>query len=144
VTHVAELVLGVGEPGAETSARALRGVEVPVAYARRRCLIDHLERMQEVLEEAGTAPRGSTSATRPCWRSRRLRAGTEGHQEHGGVEHVGVVVLNESPALRVPALGHDLAVDGVSRGHPAHEVAGQTALASDADRPLDRNPRHQP
>jgi hypothetical protein len=53
VTHVAELVLGVGEPGAETSARALRGVEVPVAYARRRCLIDHLERMQEVLEEAG-------------------------------------------------------------------------------------------
>jgi len=27
-----------------------------VAYARRRCLIDHLERLQEVLEEAGYGP----------------------------------------------------------------------------------------
>jgi len=33
-THVAELILGLGEPGAETSALELRAVEVPVAYAR--------------------------------------------------------------------------------------------------------------
>jgi hypothetical protein len=52
-TQVAELVLGIGEVGAETSARELRGVVVPVVYARRRCLIDHLERLQEVLEEGG-------------------------------------------------------------------------------------------
>lgn len=52
-THVAELVLGVGEAGAETSARELRGAEVPVVRARRRCLIDHLERLQEVLAASG-------------------------------------------------------------------------------------------
>ncbi len=52
-THVAELVLGIGDPGAETSARKLRGVEVPLDHARRRCLIDHLERLQEILEEGG-------------------------------------------------------------------------------------------
>jgi hypothetical protein len=50
---VAELVLGVGEPGAETSARELRGAEVPVVHARRRCLIDHLERLQKILADAG-------------------------------------------------------------------------------------------
>ncbi len=52
-THVAELVLGLGETGAETSARELRGLVVPVVYARRRCLIDHLERLQEVLADGG-------------------------------------------------------------------------------------------
>ncbi len=53
---MAELVLGVGQPGAETSARALRGVEVPVAYARRPLSDHHPERLQEVLEEAGYGP----------------------------------------------------------------------------------------
>ena len=55
-TQVAELVLGLGETGAETSARELPGAVVPVVYARRRCLIDHLERLQEVLADGGFGP----------------------------------------------------------------------------------------
>ena len=43
----------IGEPEAKTGGRELRGAEVPVVHARRRCLIDHLERLQQLLEEVG-------------------------------------------------------------------------------------------
>lgn len=48
---MAEFVLARGEPGAETSARELRSVEVPVLCARPACLIDHLECFQDLLPQ---------------------------------------------------------------------------------------------
>ncbi len=50
---VTELALWIGDTGAKTGGRELRGAEVPVVYARRRCLNDHLERLQQLLEEVG-------------------------------------------------------------------------------------------
>ncbi len=80
-THVAELVLGLGETGAETSARELRGLVVPVVYARRRCLIDHLERLQEVLADGGFG------AARIDVGDDTLRAVETGDAGRGGGEH---------------------------------------------------------
>jgi hypothetical protein len=52
MTQVSELVLAPDrEP--EPASREVRAVEVPVVVARRRCLLDHLERLQEVLDELG-------------------------------------------------------------------------------------------
>ena len=49
----------------------------------------------------------------------------QGHEEQGGVEHVGVVVLDERPATGVPAALHDLAVDAVPGRAPAGMSAGR-------------------
>lgn len=52
-TQVAELALGPGPDQAETSTRELAAPELPVVWARRRCLIDHVARLQDLLEERG-------------------------------------------------------------------------------------------
>jgi hypothetical protein len=61
-----------------------------------------------------------------------------------GVEHVGVVVLDERPPTGVPAALHDLDIDAVADRRPVGEVGGQAALAGDAERTLDRDPAQQP
>ena len=66
------------------------------------------------------------------------------HQQHGGVEHVGVVVLDERAALGVPAALHDLAVDRVAGAAPAWAVGGESALVGDPEGAFDRDPAHQP
>lgn len=53
-THVSHLLLRGGE--AEIEARTVPHPELPVAYARRQCLYDHLQRLQDVLEAEGLGP----------------------------------------------------------------------------------------
>jgi hypothetical protein len=53
-TQVAHLVLR-GE-AAQTEDHTAEHVELPVAYARRRCLYDHLQRLQDLLEAEGFGP----------------------------------------------------------------------------------------
>src|ERR687890_1861861 len=62
------------------------------------------------------------------------------HHEQGGVEGVRAVILYEAILLGVPALLHDLLVDGVTLGHPAPVPRGQSALAGDPARPLQGHP----
>ena len=68
----------------------------------------------------------------------------ERHQQDCRIEHVGPFVLHERLALLAPALLHQPAVDLVPHGHPAHEVAGEGAVACDPDRAVERDPAHQP
>src|SRR5215217_4201533 len=44
----------------------------------------------------------------------------------------------------MPCTGHDLAIDGIAHGEPAHHIGGHPALPGDPDSPLDRYPAHQP
>ncbi|HEX8745182.1 MAG TPA: hypothetical protein VF712_18800 [Thermoleophilaceae bacterium] len=53
-THVSHLLLRGGD--AEIEARTVPHPELPVAYARRRCLYDHLQRLQDLLEAEGFGP----------------------------------------------------------------------------------------
>ena len=50
-THVSHLLL-VGRDG-ETEGRTVPHQELPIAYARRRCLYDHLQRLQDLLDAEG-------------------------------------------------------------------------------------------
>ena len=43
---------------AETEGSTLPRAELPVAYARRGCLYDHLQRLQDLLEAEGLGPAG--------------------------------------------------------------------------------------
>jgi hypothetical protein len=40
----------------ETEAHAVEYERLPVPYARRRCLYDHLQRLQDLLEDEGLGP----------------------------------------------------------------------------------------
>jgi hypothetical protein len=53
-TQVAHLLLCAET--AETESRTVVHAELPVAYARRRCLYDHLHRLQDLLEAEGIGP----------------------------------------------------------------------------------------
>ena len=53
-TRVTHLTLGGDGPqGAATEAVARPGGELPVVFARRRCLFDHLQRLQDELSGIG-------------------------------------------------------------------------------------------
>src|ERR687897_3412829 len=56
------------------------------------------------------------------------------------MEGVRAVILYEAALLGIPALLHDLLVDGVALGHPAPVPRRQSALAGDPARPLQGNP----
>jgi hypothetical protein len=66
------------------------------------------------------------------------------HQQHRGVEHAGVEVLDERGTILVPAAVHDLALDPVAGAAPACAVGGEAALVGDPQRALDCHPAHQP
>ena len=60
------------------------------------------------------------------------------------VEDLGVVVLREGPALRVPPAAHDLLVDPVPFADPAGEVSWPPVLHGEADHTVEGDPAHQP
>jgi len=54
LAHVTYLLLARGV--SELEHRVLGHAEVPVEYARRRCLYDHLQRLQDFADELGIGP----------------------------------------------------------------------------------------
>jgi hypothetical protein len=51
-TQISHLMVAPGRIG-ESEARAVDHNEIPVLHVRRRCLYDHLQRLQDFLEELG-------------------------------------------------------------------------------------------
>src|SRR3712207_5892573 len=51
-TQVSHLMVAPGRP-AETEARSVPHDEMPVVHVRRLCLYDHLQRLQDFLDELG-------------------------------------------------------------------------------------------
>ena len=61
-TAITELRLAPGEEPS-TELRSVEHEVLPVTHARRRCLYDHLQRLQGFLAELGADKCGSSSAT---------------------------------------------------------------------------------
>ncbi len=51
-TQIAHLTAAPGQPG-ETESRSVPHELIPVIHVRRRCLYDHLQRLQDFLDDLG-------------------------------------------------------------------------------------------
>src|SRR5215217_7620257 len=148
-------VVGVGEhllqgqPGLLQAAGAGQGVHVPEGADREGPLVAAQAvggggRVVAVDQAVGDQLAVHRVQGRQPQRVARGHEPDQRHHQQRGVQDLGLVVLGEGPAARVPAVLHDLVVDPVAFPDPAVQVRGPAVFAGQADHAVKGDPAHEP